>query len=140
MHVYVFLAGVIDIEGEKGRLGKEIGKVEKELAVVAKKLANPDFLAKAAEAVVKKEQGEGPGARGEENRPGCGLDEPRRMYNCAAFRSRNFDPAAKDETRWIGGRGKDHVAASRVGRIDPDGPSLRTSGRGTSPPGRRSGG
>ena len=56
VHVYVFLAGVIDIEGEKGRLAKEIGKVEKELAVVAKKLANPDFLAKAAEAVVKKEQ------------------------------------------------------------------------------------
>ncbi|MCX5823134.1 MAG: valine--tRNA ligase [Deltaproteobacteria bacterium] len=56
VHVYVFLAGVIDIEGEKGRLGKEIGKVEKDLAVVAKKLANPDFLAKAAEAVVKKEQ------------------------------------------------------------------------------------
>jgi valyl-tRNA synthetase len=56
VHVYVFLAGVIDIDGEKGRLGKEIGKVEKELAVVAMKLANPDFLAKAAEAVVKKEQ------------------------------------------------------------------------------------
>jgi len=56
VHVYVFLAGVIDIEGEKGRLGKEIGKVEKDLAVVAKKLANPDFLAKAAEAVVKKER------------------------------------------------------------------------------------
>jgi valyl-tRNA synthetase len=56
VHVYVFLAGVIDIDGEKGRLGKEIGKVEKELAVVAKKLANPDFLAKAAAAVVKKEQ------------------------------------------------------------------------------------
>ncbi|MBN2439681.1 MAG: valine--tRNA ligase, partial [Deltaproteobacteria bacterium] len=56
VQVYVFLAGVIDIEGEKGRLRKEIAKVEKELAVVAKKLANPEFLAKAAEAVVKKEQ------------------------------------------------------------------------------------
>jgi valyl-tRNA synthetase len=56
VHVYVFLAGVIDIDGEKGRLAKEIAKMEKELAVVAKKLANPDFLAKAAEAVVKKEQ------------------------------------------------------------------------------------
>ncbi len=56
VHVYVFLAGVIDVEGEKGRLAKEIAKVEKDLAVVAKKLANPEFLAKAAEAVVKKEQ------------------------------------------------------------------------------------
>jgi valyl-tRNA synthetase len=56
VHVYVFLAGVVDIGGEKGRLGKEIAKVEKDLAVVLKKLANPEFLAKAAEAVVKKEQ------------------------------------------------------------------------------------
>jgi len=56
VHVYVFLAGVIDVEGEKARLAKEIAKVEKELAVAAKKLANPEFLAKAAEAVVKKEQ------------------------------------------------------------------------------------
>ncbi|MCX5839050.1 MAG: valine--tRNA ligase [Deltaproteobacteria bacterium] len=56
VQVYVFLAGVIDVEGEKGRLGKEIAKVDKELAVVLKKLANPEFLAKAAEAVVKKEQ------------------------------------------------------------------------------------
>jgi valyl-tRNA synthetase len=56
VHVYVFLAGVIDVEGEKGRLGKEIAKVEKELAASAKKLANPEFLAKAAEEVVKKER------------------------------------------------------------------------------------
>jgi len=56
VRVYVFLAGVIDVEGEKGRLGKEIAKVEKDLIVAAKKLANPEFLAKAAEAIVKKEQ------------------------------------------------------------------------------------
>ena len=56
VHVYVFVAGVIDIEGEKGRLGKEISRIEKDLAVVEKKLANPDFLAKAADAVVKKEK------------------------------------------------------------------------------------
>jgi valyl-tRNA synthetase len=56
VHIYVFLAGVIDVEGEKGRLNREIAKVEKEMAGVLKKLANPDFLAKAAEAIVKKEQ------------------------------------------------------------------------------------
>ncbi len=56
VHVYVFVAGVIDIEGEKGRLGKEISRIERDLAVVEKKLANPDFLAKAADAVVKKEK------------------------------------------------------------------------------------
>lgn len=56
VHVHVFLAGVIDVEGEKARLGKEIAKVERDLAVALKKLANPEFLAKAVEAVVKKEQ------------------------------------------------------------------------------------
>jgi valyl-tRNA synthetase len=56
VRVYVFLAGVIDFAGEKGRLQREIAKIEKDLAFVAKKLANPDFLAKAAEAVVKKER------------------------------------------------------------------------------------
>ncbi|MBU2261775.1 MAG: valine--tRNA ligase [Proteobacteria bacterium] len=56
VRVYVFLAGAIDFAAEKGRLLKEIAKIEKDLAFVAKKLANPDFLAKAAEAVVIKEQ------------------------------------------------------------------------------------
>jgi valyl-tRNA synthetase len=56
VRVYVFLAGVIDFAEEKGRLQREIAKIEKDLAFVAKKLANPDFLAKAAVAVVKKEQ------------------------------------------------------------------------------------
>jgi valyl-tRNA synthetase len=56
VHVYVFLAGVIDVEGEKARLNREIAKVEKDLSGVERKLANPEFLAKAAEAVVKKEQ------------------------------------------------------------------------------------
>jgi valyl-tRNA synthetase len=54
--VYVLLAGVIDVDLEKARLAKEILRIEKDLAVVARKLANPDFLAKAAEAVVRKEQ------------------------------------------------------------------------------------
>ena len=56
VRVYVFLAGVIDVASEKGRLEKEIAKIEKDLAVVSRKLANPDFLAKAAEAVVVKER------------------------------------------------------------------------------------
>ncbi len=56
VRVYVFLAGVIDVAGEKGRLEKEIARIEKDLAVVSRKLTNPDFLAKAAEAVVAKER------------------------------------------------------------------------------------
>ncbi|MBE0603311.1 MAG: class I tRNA ligase family protein, partial [Deltaproteobacteria bacterium] len=56
VRVYVFLAGVIDFAGEKARLEKEVARIEKDLAVVSRKLANPDFLAKAAEAVVAKER------------------------------------------------------------------------------------
>jgi valyl-tRNA synthetase len=56
VRVYVYLAGAIDVAGEKARLQKEIAKVEKELAQVERKLANPEFLAKAAEEVVRKEQ------------------------------------------------------------------------------------
>jgi len=57
VHVYLFLAGVIDVAAEQNRLQKEIVRIDKELAVVSRKLANPEFLAKAAESVVEKEQG-----------------------------------------------------------------------------------
>jgi valyl-tRNA synthetase len=56
VRIYVFLAGVIDIAGERARLAKEIGRIDKDLAVVQKKLENPAFLEKAAEAVVRKEK------------------------------------------------------------------------------------
>ncbi len=56
VQVYVFLAGVIDIAGEESRLRKETRPVDKDLAFVSGKLANPEFLAKAAETVVMKEQ------------------------------------------------------------------------------------
>ena len=55
IRVFVLLEGVIDVAGEKARLGKELAKVEKDLAVVTRKLGNSDFLAKAAEAIVQKE-------------------------------------------------------------------------------------
>jgi valyl-tRNA synthetase len=54
--VYVFLAGVIDIAGEESRLKKEIARIGKDLDFVLKKLNNPEFMAKAAEAIVSKEQ------------------------------------------------------------------------------------
>ncbi len=56
VRIYVFLSGTIDIEGEKSRLAKEIAKVEKDIAVVGKKLGNPAFIEKAAADVVTKEQ------------------------------------------------------------------------------------
>jgi valyl-tRNA synthetase len=56
LRVYALLDGVVDIAGEKARLEKEKAKLDQDLAVVSKKLANRDFLAKAAEAVIKKEE------------------------------------------------------------------------------------
>ncbi len=46
------LAGVIDLEEERGRLGREAAKLEAETAKLDKKLSNEQFLAKAPEAVV----------------------------------------------------------------------------------------
>ncbi|MDD5712061.1 MAG: class I tRNA ligase family protein, partial [Smithellaceae bacterium] len=56
IRVFVHLEGMIDVEGERARLTKELTKLEKEMAGVERKLANPEFLSKAAEAVVKKEE------------------------------------------------------------------------------------
>jgi valyl-tRNA synthetase len=50
------LGGVIDIAAEKERLSKEIGKVEKEIASLAGRLANENFIAKAPEAVVNEQR------------------------------------------------------------------------------------
>jgi valyl-tRNA synthetase len=54
--VFVLLEGEIDRAGEKARLQKEISRLEKDLAAVTKKLENKDFRAKAAEAVIRKEE------------------------------------------------------------------------------------
>jgi valyl-tRNA synthetase len=56
MRVYVLLEGVVDIAGEKTRLEKEMARVDKDLMVISRKLANRDFLAKASKAVVEKEE------------------------------------------------------------------------------------
>jgi valyl-tRNA synthetase len=47
------LAGLIDIEAEKGRLTKELGKLEADIAGTERKLSNPDFVAKAPEEVIE---------------------------------------------------------------------------------------
>lgn len=55
VEIYVPLKGLIDFEEEEKRLGKEITAVEKDLALVAKKLTNQEFLGKAPKDIVEKE-------------------------------------------------------------------------------------
>jgi valyl-tRNA synthetase len=47
---------MIDVAAEKARLDKEMNKVARDLSVVSQKLANREFMDKAAEAVIKKEE------------------------------------------------------------------------------------
>ncbi|MES0808762.1 valine--tRNA ligase [Roseibium sp. SCPC15] len=50
------LAGVIDLNAEKARLAKEVGKLEGEISKVEKKLSNPKFVEKAPDEVVQGER------------------------------------------------------------------------------------
>ncbi len=50
------LADVIDLEQERARLSKEIGKVEAEMKKLSGKLRNEQFLAKAPDAVVEEQR------------------------------------------------------------------------------------
>jgi len=54
--IFVMLEGIVDITAEKLRLKKEIEKISRDLEMVSKKLSNRDFLAKAKEDVVAKEE------------------------------------------------------------------------------------
>ncbi|SFI15709.1 valyl-tRNA synthetase [Bosea sp. OK403] len=47
------LAGIIDLDVERVRLSKEMAKLDQDIAVVDKKLGNPDFMARAPEEVVE---------------------------------------------------------------------------------------
>jgi valyl-tRNA synthetase len=50
------LAGLIDIDAEKARLGKEEAKLSDDIQKIEKKLGNEQFLAKAAEEVVEEQR------------------------------------------------------------------------------------
>jgi valyl-tRNA synthetase len=54
--VVMVLAGLIDIEAERGRIGKDIQKADKEIAALEKKLGNEAFLARAPEDVVAEQR------------------------------------------------------------------------------------
>ncbi len=56
VEIFVPLAGLVDIGEEKKRLSKELKKTEVDAEKSRRKLTNPQFLEKAAPAVVEKEQ------------------------------------------------------------------------------------
>ena len=54
--IFVPLAGIVDIAGEKTRLEKELAKVSKDLEQSSRKLANRDYRDKAAPEIIQKEE------------------------------------------------------------------------------------
>ncbi len=56
IEIFIPLAGLIDIEKERSRLGKKLMDVEKELQGVERKLSRKKFLEKASPEVVEKEK------------------------------------------------------------------------------------
>ncbi|ABB31198.1 valyl-tRNA synthetase [Geobacter metallireducens RCH3] len=56
VEVAVPLRGLVDVEEEEKRLLKEIGKLDKDIEFLAKKLANPSFVERAPADVVAKER------------------------------------------------------------------------------------
>ncbi len=56
IEIFLPLAGLVDLEAERQRLGRQIGKLEQELAVVSAKLNNPNFIQHAKPEVVEAER------------------------------------------------------------------------------------
>jgi valyl-tRNA synthetase len=56
MEIYVPLEGILDLDSERSRLKKDLEKIEKEMFLLSKKLANEDFLSKAPKVVVDKDR------------------------------------------------------------------------------------
>jgi valyl-tRNA synthetase len=56
VEVLVLLGSVIDVQAERARLQKELGKLEGEIGFVEKKLGNQSFVERAPKDVVEKER------------------------------------------------------------------------------------
>ena len=56
VQIIIPLKGLVNVEEEEKRLLKEIGKIEKDIDFLGKKLQNPDFIGRAPANVVAKEQ------------------------------------------------------------------------------------
>jgi valyl-tRNA synthetase len=54
--IFLDLAGTVDLEKERARLAKEAAGIEVELEKIARKLANPQFIAKAKPEVVEEQR------------------------------------------------------------------------------------
>jgi valyl-tRNA synthetase len=63
MEIYVPLAGLIDVEVERTRLTRDLKKIQEEVERLEAKLARRDFLEKAPEEVIEKEQAKHQGLR-----------------------------------------------------------------------------
>lgn len=56
VQIIIPLKGLVNVQEEEKRLLKEIGKIEKDIDFLGKKLQNPDFIGRAPASVVAKEQ------------------------------------------------------------------------------------
>ncbi|MFA5353367.1 MAG: valine--tRNA ligase [Thermodesulfovibrionales bacterium] len=56
MEIYLPLEGLLDIDAELARLGKELAKVEESIAFLNKKFSNESFMKKAPQDVLEKEK------------------------------------------------------------------------------------
>lgn len=56
MEIFIPLEGILDVKSEKIRLNKELEKIDKEMALINKKLSNEDFLNNAPQNIVDKEK------------------------------------------------------------------------------------
>jgi valyl-tRNA synthetase len=93
--VRVPLAGVVDVAAETARIDKELNRLDADLESIARKLANPSFLAKAPPEVVDKDR-----ARQEELREKRGkLDAHRAMLTGTANPARRND-MENNEQKW----------------------------------------
>jgi valyl-tRNA synthetase len=68
MEIYVPLEGVIDVEVERTRLLRELKRIQEDVTRLEEKLAQRDFLAKAPQDVIEKEQAKHQGLRERESK------------------------------------------------------------------------
>jgi valyl-tRNA synthetase len=68
MEIYVPLEGLIDVEVERTRLTRELKRIQEDIVRLEAKLAQRDFLEKAPEDVIEKEQAKHQGLREREGK------------------------------------------------------------------------